>query len=323
MEQYENYQMDQFIGRDFFRAVKVRIDTLSGKKEENGVFNGKKGQLLEDVVVPEKESLDKNLAAIQTFRKQFPDVATSMILVPDAANVLNDKLPSLATVANQSLYMKNVKRDLGENVSWVDAEAVMNAHKTEDIYYKTDHHWTTLGAYYVFQESVDELGIESGDVGATFTAYAVTTSFNGSLASKSGYATSEKERIDIYVPKDDIQVVVSQVEEQNKTTSLYDSKKLDTKDKYAVFLGGNYGLLDIKTTSSSKRRLIVFKDSYANCFIPFLAPYFREIVVVDPRYYTGEATELMSTYGITDMLFLYNANTFFADNNISGVLTGE
>ncbi len=131
------------------------------------------------------------------------------------------------------------------------------------------------------------------------------------------------EQIDIYVPQDDIQVVVNQVEEKKKITSLYSSDNLKSKDKYMVFLGGNYGLLDIKTTANSTRRLIVFKDSYANCFIPFLTPYFREIVVVDPRYYSGAATDLMSTYGITDMLFLYNANTFFADNNISGVLTGE
>lgn len=323
MEQYESYQTDQFIGRDFFRAVKVRIDSLSGKKEENGVFNGKKGQLLEDIVVPDKESLNKNLEAIRTFRQGFSDVTASMILVPDAAAVLEDKLPSLATVADQSVLIKSVKRTLGEEVSWIDAESVMNAHKDEKIYYKTDHHWTTLGAYYVFQESGDALGVQAKDQQSTFLPYPVTTTFNGSLASKSGYETKEKEQIDIYVPQDDIQVVVNQVEEKKKITSLYSSDNLKSKDKYMVFLGGNFGLLDIKTTANSTRRLIVFKDSYANCFIPFLTPYFREIVVVDPRYYSGNATDLMSTYGITDMLFLYNANTFFADNNISGVLTGE
>lgn len=323
MKQYENYQMDQFVGRDFLRSIKVKIDTLSGNKEENGVFKGKQGQLMEDVVVPKEESLDQNLKAIKKFRKQFSDVQTSMMLVPDAAYILKDKLPSLATVSNQSALIKNVSRELKDDVSWIDAESVMNAHKKEKIYYKTDHHWTTLGAYYAFQESGEALGIETKEDTATFSPYAVTTTFNGTLASKSGYETKEKEQIDIYVPKDDIEVVVNQVEEQNKTTSLYDSAKLDTKDKYAVFLGGNYGLLDIRTTSNSTRRLIIFKDSYANCYIPFLTPYFREIVVVDPRYYTGNAVDLMSTYSITDMLFLYNANTFFADNNISGVLTGE
>ena len=327
MKQYESYQADQFIGRDFFRTLKVKIDSLGGKKEENGVFKGKKGQLMEDVVTPKKESLKKNLDAMKAFRNQFEEVNASVILVPTAANVWEERLPSLAKVANQSALIQNVKNSLGADMSWVDAESVMKAHKSEKIYYQTDHHWTTLGAHYVFQESMTTLGIAEKETEAetqiTFSPYPVTTTFNGALSSKSGYQTNTKEQIDIYMPQNPVQVIVNRVDEQKKLTSLYQSDCLETKDKYAVFLGGNYGLLDIKTTSNSKKRLILFKDSYANCFIPFLAPYFREIVVVDPRYYTGTAEELMTTYGITDMLFLYNANTFFADNNLSGVLTGE
>lgn len=324
MSQYEEYQMDQFVGRDFLRSIKVKIDTLGGNKEENGVYRGKQEQLLEDIAVPDQEDLNKNLDAIKSFADQFPDVSTSMALIPDAANILEDKLPALAKVANQKSQIRSVQRNLEDGgISWIDASTVLNSHKNESIYYKTDHHWTTLGAYYVFQESGDALGIQSkGDT--AFSPYAVTTTFNGTLASKSGYGTNVKEEIDIYAQQgNDVEVVVNYVEEKNKTTSLYDSSKLETKDKYAVFLGGNYGLLDIKTTANVTRRLIIFKDSYANCFIPFLTPYFREIVVVDPRYYTGDASELMQTYHITDALFLYNANTFFRDNNISGVLTGE
>ena len=131
----------------------------------------------------------------------------------------------------------------------------------------------------------------------------------------------EKEEIDIYVPKDtDNDVTVNYVDEQIKTTSLYESKMLKTRDKYAVFLGGNTSLIDIKTLSEKQGRILVIKDSYANSFVPFLAPYFREIVLLDPRYYTGNIQDVMDTYKITDVLFLYNGNTFFQDNNISGVL---
>ncbi|SHK22257.1 DHHW family protein [Hespellia stercorisuis] len=323
MEQYEDYLMDQFIGRNLLRDLKVRIDTFAGNKEENGVYRGKQGQLMEDVVIPDQEVLKKNVKAIKEFAESNSGIPTSMILVPDAACILEDELPSLATVANQRTMIKSVKRELGESVSWVDAVSVLDTHKNEKVYYKTDHHWTTLGAYYVFQESGSALGVQSKEE-STFSPYAVTTTFNGTLSSKSGYEENEKEEIDIYTPQgEDLDVVVNYVQEQKKTTSLYDSTKLDTKDKYAVFLGGNYSLLDIKTTVNAKRKLLMFKDSYANCFIPFLTPYFREIVVVDPRYYTGDVSELVGTYNITDCVFLYNANTFFADNNISGVLTGE
>lgn len=320
MEQYEDYQADQFIGRSFLRKVKVTLNRLGGSREENGVFIGKKGQLMEDIVVPDQDTLRENLAAIKSFSNECGDIPVSMILVPDAAGVLKSELPSLAKVADQNASISQVKKELGDSVQWIDAVKAMNKHKDEKIYYKTDHHWTTLGAFYTFQEAASTLGI-TADVSSGYVSYPVATDFNGTLAAKSGCRMGEKEEIDIYVPKDvDNDVTVNYVDEQIKTTSLYESKMLKTRDKYAVFLGGNTSLIDIKTLSEKQGRILVIKDSYANSFVPFLTPYFREIVLLDPRYYTGNIQDVMDTYKITDVLFLYNGNTFFQDNNISGVL---
>ena len=134
----------------------------------------------------------------------------------------------------------------------------------------------------------------------------------------------EKEQIEIYVPKEeDNDLIVNYVDEGKRTTSLYDSSALETKNQYDVYLGGNSSLLDIKTVSTSTKRLLLVKDSFADCFIPFLTPYYREIVVVDPRYYSGTIQNVMDTYRISEVLFLYSGNTFFKDNNISGVFSGE
>ena len=114
------------------------------------------------------------------------------------------------------------------------------------------------------------------------------------LASKSGVNLGEKEQIDIYVPtEEDTDLIVDYVDEGKRSTSLYDSSKLKEKDQYTVFLGGNSSLLDIRTVSTSTKRLLLVKDSFANSFIPFLTPYYREIVVVDPRYYSGTINDLM------------------------------
>ena len=113
---------------------------------------------------------------------------------------------------------------------------------------------------------------------------------------------------------------MNDVDRQKKTATLYDSSKLDEKDKYALFLGGNTGLLDIRTTADKTDRLLLIKDSYANCFVPFLTAYYREIFVVDPRYYTGDIHEIMEEKKITSVLFLYNGNTFIGDNSLDGVL---
>lgn len=323
MEQWENYQSDQFAGRDFWRSFKVALDRLGGARMENGVYIGKGGQLMEEIEVPDDGQLEANLSALRQFTEDWPDIRTTVMLIPDAACILSDSLPAFAAVEDQRQLFGVAEQRLGDSVNWVDTVSILNNHTSDKLYYKTDHHWTTQAAFYVFRESASSLGIE-GEVGDGFVSYTVSDDFNGVLAAKSGIGLSEKETIDIYAPtQGDDDVVLSYVDEGRKATSLYDSSKLETRDQYSVFLGGNASVIDIKTVSSSQKRLLVLKDSFANCFIPFLAPYYREIVVVDPRYCSGTMEDIMDTYRITDALVLYSGNTFFTDNHLSGVLTGE
>lgn len=322
-EKFEAYMDDQFVGRDVWRKLKVTVDRIGGSRLENGVYIGKNGQLLEQIEVADETHLAANIKAIKSFSESQSKIPVRMMLVPDAANVLNHSLPALAKPEDQTQMFSMVRKDLGDSVEWIDVSSELNKHKTEKIYYKTDHHWTTLGAFYAFQAAAPSLGID-GDLSGKYVSYAVSDSFNGMLASKSGVNLGEKEQIDIYVPtEEDTDLIVDYVDEGKRSTSLYDSSKLKEKDQYTVFLGGNSSLLDIRTVSTSTKRLLLVKDSFANSFIPFLTPYYREIVVVDPRYYSGTINDLMDSYRISEVLFLYSGNTFFKDNNISGVFTVE
>ena len=322
-EKFEAYMDDQFVGRDMWRKLKVAVDRIGGSRLENGVYIGTNGQLLEQIEVADENHLAANIKAIKSFSESQSKIPVRMMLVPDAANVLNHSLPSLAKPEDQTQMFSMVRKDLGDSVEWIDVSTELNKHKTEKIYYKTDHHWTTLGAFYAFQAAAPSLGIE-GDLSGNYVSYAVSDSFNGMLASKSGVNLGEKEQIDIYVPtEEDTDLIVDYVDEGKRSTSLYDSSKLKEKDQYTVFLGGNSSLLDIRTVSTSTKRLLLVKDSFANSFIPFLTPYYREIVVVDPRYYSGTINDLMDSYRISEVLFLYSGNTFFKDNNISGVFAVE
>ena len=322
-EKFEAYMDDQFVGRDMWRKLKVTVDRICGSRLENGVYIGRNGQLLEQIEVADENHLAANIKAIKSFSESQSKIPVRMMLVPDAANVLNHSLPALAKPEDQTQMFSMVRKDLGDSVEWIDVSTELNKHKTEKIYYKTDHHWTTLGAFYAFQAAAPSLGIE-GDLSGKYVSYAVSDSFNGMLASKSGVNLGEKEQIDIYVPtEEDTDLIVDYVDEGKRSTSLYDSSKLKEKDQYTVFLGGNSSLLDIRTVSTSTKRLLLVKDSFANSFIPFLTPYYREIVVVDPRYYSGTINDLMDSYRISEVLFLYSGNTFFKDNNISGVFAVE
>lgn len=322
-EKFEAYMDDQFVGRDMWRKLKVTVDRICGSRLENGVYIGRNGQLLEQIEVADENHLAANIKAIKSFSESQKKIPVRMMLVPDAANVLNHSLPALAKPEDQTQMFSMVRKDLGDSVEWIDVSTELNKHKTEKIYYKTDHHWTTLGAFYAFQAAAPSLGIE-GDLSGKYVSHAVSNSFNGMLASKSGVNLGDKEQIDIYVPtEEDTDLIIDYVDEGKRSTSLYDSSKLKEKDQYTVFLGGNSSLLDIRTVSTSTKRLLLVKDSFANSFIPFLTPYYREIVVVDPRYYSGTINDLMDSYRISEVLFLYSGNTFFKDNNISGVFTVE
>lgn len=318
MEQYTSYQSDQFVGRDFWISMKTGVDYMLGKREENGVYNGKDHYLMEQIKAPVSGAYEENIKAMKQFKEKYPNIPMKMMLVPNAANVLNEKLPALAVVKDQTKLFQKVKKDLKDSYEWLDLTKTMKKHKNEEIYYHTDHHWTTLGAYYAYQEFMkakDEKEL------VEFQKYPVTNQFNGTLSSTSGYERNYKERINVYLPKEDsVEYVVEYREEQKKTTTVYNKEKLKEKDKYGMFLDGNHAVVDIKTTAASDEKLLILKDSYANCFVPFLIPYYREIMMIDPRYYYGDLYELLDSENYSEVLFLYNGNTFFEDNSISGVL---
>lgn len=322
MEQYESYQSDQIAGRDLWVQLKTRVDLLMGKRESNGVYKGKSKYLMEDIKTPNQEQMEHNLASMCSFQEAYPDIPMYMMLVPNAANVLSDKLPSFAVTRDQDKDFAEIQKALKGHLTWVDVGSAMKDHKSENIYYHTDHHWTSLGAKYGYEALAEALQLDTSKE-VELKPYAVSDSFNGTLSATSGYETGYEEPMYVYLPKKEgtgPEVVVSYVEEQEKKATLYDTSKLKEKDKYAMFLGGNSGLIDIRTTADSTDRLLIVKDSYANSLVPFLTPYYREIFMVDPRYYYGDIHEIMENNKITSVLFLYNGNTFVEDNSISGVL---
>lgn len=321
MKDMEDYVTDQFFIRDKWINLKVLEDLALGKRESNGVYIGKKDHLMEIPTVPNQKALDNNLDAISNFSASHPDINTVMSLVPNAAYIYDQFLPKNAPVRDQEKDIKYVMNAVSTSLNFVDLTKTMSSHKEEEIYYKTDHHWTTLGARYAFDALSTALGIEGST--QEYNIYPVTHSFQGTLASKSGYDKA-LDTIEIYVPQGvNTECVVNFIDEGKKTASVYDSAALKNKDKYEVFFGGNHARVDISTPMEEKKNLLLFKDSYANCFIPFLIPYYRNIIVIDPRYFYDDIESLISDNEITDILFLYNVNTFLGDNSLRDVLVSE
>lgn len=317
-KKYEKYTVDQIVGRDGFIKIKTKVDSFLGKNSENGVFKGKDGYLIEDFTKPNEQYLNDNIKAINNFASKHKDIKEYMLIAPNSVSILEDKLPNCAPVYDQDKYLHELDKSIDSNINFVNVSDALTKHKDEYIYYKTDHHWTTTGAYYAFLDFAKKTNLKVEP--DSYDKLRVANDFYGTLYSKSGYKVDPDE-VDIYTPKDkNDQVIVEYKEEKKKSPTIYSSEALNKKDKYEVFLGGNHPLVDIKTTSTSDKTLLIIKDSYANSFVQFLTPYYKEIIMVDPRYYYEDIEKLIKEKNITDMLYLYNANTFFNDSSLAPVL---
>lgn len=316
-QEFESYVNDQFVGRDTWMSIKSRLDRICGKTLFSDVYLGD-GALFEEIKTPNEKALSKTITSINDFCTEHADITFSMMLVPNAACIQSDRLPKNAPVRDQNEDIDYFYQEINNRIQKIDLRKTFTEHAEEELYYKTDHHWTSLGAYYAFLQAKDTLGIENA--ASEYDIYTVSTNFEGTLASRSGIHQFEDD-IQIYLPKVETNdYVVEYVDTMTKEATLFQEEKLNQKDQYQVFLGGNHGQISITTTQTSSDVLMILKDSYANSFLPFLTPYYSEIVVVDPRYYTGDLDTLIESKGVDDILFLYNANTLFEDQSLAGVL---
>lgn len=324
-KQYQEYFNDQFVFRDSWIQLKTGFDRLLGKVEENGVYIGKDGYLIEKFEKPDQTTVNNTLDAMVAWKEKHENITHYAMIVPTASEILEDKLPALALTADQDSSIEQAYQMLtSKGLTTIDVRNTLRKNTNQQLFYKTDHHWTTSAAYLAFQQFAEVAGLDTSAV--TYEKIPVTDQFQGTLSAKSGCRTGVKEEIDVFIPKknenttqEQVSSIVEYTDDQKKTGSFYNTDKLDQRNAYEVFFGGNHGLLKIKTPTTENKRLLVLKDSYANCFLPFLAPYYREIVVVDPRYYYGDLSELMETESINEVLYLYSADTFFADTSFAAL----
>lgn len=320
----ESYVNDQFLGRNAFIKIKTASDVTTGKLESNGVYRCKDSYLMESLTEPTEHWQKSTIASLKQFKRQYKKLDMYFLLAPNAANILADKLPATVKMADQNQYIDSFYekvKDIG--ITPIDVRRILkeNADTDTQIYYRTDHHWTTDGAFLAYKEAAAAIKLKDN---VSYKRYVVKNDFRGTLASKSGFTNGMNDPLTIYMPnkdKDYKNSVIYYADTKTKTTEFYQLDNLDTKDAYTVFGGSNHPMYTIQTPTDSEEKLLLVKDSYANSMIPFLAQNYREIVVVDPRYFYDNIDDVIKAEGITKVLFLYNANTFFADHSLEMMLT--
>lgn len=319
LEQYFN---DQFPFRNSLIKLKTASDLTLDIIESNGVIKSKDGYLIERIKNPSQKEIRHDIKSLDNFKKRNPNCNFYFLLAPNAGNIMSEKLPRTVHMSDQNKYMTSFFEDLKKiGITPIDARKTLNKNvDKQELYYRTDHHWTTGAAYLAYKEAHKIMDLDSN---IKYKKLSVHRNFRGTLASKSGFTNGRNDELQIYWPRehqDYHDSIYNFVDAKKTTNTFYAFDNLKKKDAYTIFGGWNHPFYTISTPTKSTRKLLLVKDSYANCMIPFLTQDFRKIVVVDPRYYFGDVNKIMVEEGITDVLFLYNALTFASDESMNLML---
>lgn len=315
---YESYITDQFFLRDQWIQLKTRSEMVLNKQDINGVYIGKDGYLLErhenskvDFEMLQK-SLDRLVEFAQKNAEKLGAEHVKVMLVPTASEILTQKLPPFATGFDQNGMLDELYERLPEGTA-LDVRDTLKEHADEYIYYKTDHHWTTLGAFYAYQAWAEAMGFEVPAL-SEVTQTPVSDEFRGTVHSKLNLDISKDTMYRFELPNTPSKVQVT-LDMASKMDSMYNEKYLSMKDKYSYYLDGNHGLTEIASNSDGKGTLLIIKDSYSHCFAPFTAANYKKVYLVDFRYFNMPISQFIKQYGVTDILVLYNAITFATDTH--------
>ena len=316
MEDFEDYVIDQFPLRDQWIQLKAWCEKTMGKQENNNVYFGDKDTLITRFDEPDSTKVANNLSYVNKFVENV-DIPVYFSLIPTQACIWADRLPEGAPNADQIALLDQAMDST--SAQWADVYGALAAHSEEDIFYRTDHHWTSLGAYYAYTALCEAMGITPVPL-EQYTKTTVSEDFYGTVFSSSGVRWVAPDVMDTYVPEEGITVTSltydslgNPVEEPRQ---LYDESYLSVKDKYSMFLGGNQPLCVVTTQNTAAPKLLIIRDSFTDSLVPFLTAHFSEIHLIDLRYYKLSVPEYIGQNGIDTALVLYGMSNFTSDSNL-------
>lgn len=319
MKDMEKYIDDQFLMRNQWISTKTSIQKAIGNREINGVYLGKDGYFIEKWTTAEFDlnQLESNIESLNSFTQNYEDKDIYVMIAPTAGLIMQDKLPKNAPIFNQSDAISKIDKGL-ENANFIDIRGKLFSHNNESLYYKTDHHWTSTGAFYAYEEWCRHKNMPIPLL-SDYNISDVSTTFKGSLFSKVLDRSEVFDTIELFSKKDIPLYSVEYNFGKTNNNSVFSFDNLEKKDKYQFFLGGNYPELTISSDCKNGKRLLLLKDSYANAFIPFLVGDYEKIHVIDLRYFNQDLDLYIENCDVTEFLILYNIKNFSEDKTISRI----
>lgn len=310
-KELSEYLSDHFPIRNSFINIKTSFEkNILKKKLINNIYVCDDGYFIENYKKP--ENTDR---IINTFNKfaENTNVKPDLILVPTAITIYDDKLPEFAYPYSQLNEIDKIYSNT--NTNNIDIYDILNSEKgKKELFYRLDHHWTTDGAYLGYKAFCDAKGINPLPE-SEFNIETVSDDFKGTIYSKLNDFSLNGDVIKSY--NKDLNLTITY--DDKKSDSLYAPEYLVEKDKYSYFLNNINTLIEITNNDvDTDKELVIAKDSYANCMIPFLVNHYKKIYVFDPRSYKGSISEFANSHkNVSDILILYNMNTIDNDTGVN------
>ena len=317
MDDIETYLSDHLAGRELWVVASNKMGRLAGKQEINEVFTSD-DRMIQVFKEYNEETVSASLEAIDIFAAKFPDVPMYFMLAPTSQEIYSSLMPSYGGYLSEKAFIEGCYGKT-ENLTPIDCLSFLSGHRDEYIYYRTDHHWTSLGAYYAYAAAARQLGYNAYGLNA-FNIETASSSFRGTLFSKTLDSTVTPDSIDYYhlaSNEPTVKMTVFDGREQTEYDSLYVRDYLAVKDKYSSFTGSNSPLITIETDVDNGKSLLLIKDSYAHSLVPFLSKHYSKITMVDMRYINvGLDYFSINVNDYSQVLISYNVISFAGDQNL-------
>ena len=314
MSAFEKFFSDHFVLREKWIQLKNQMEIITNKKEINGVYLTEK-RLIEHQELNE-DIIKQNTEAINSFAEKYKK-PTFLMIVPTAESIYTDQLPLMAPYFDQKKVIDSIYTASNKNLTCIDVFTPLLSAKNQYIYYNTDHHWTSLGAYLGYFSSAKPLGFAHNEIDK-FNVEHASHDFKGTLYSKTLYEKSTPDTIDLYhlsTGEPQVTVTVNSGQKSSEHQSIFFRNYLDKKDKYNTFLGQNEPCVSVKTDVANQKKLLIIKDSYAHSMVQFYMYHYSEITLVDLRY-VNKLSNYVSVDDYDQIMFVYNFASVNTDTSI-------
>lgn len=314
MSSFEKFFADHFVLREQWIQLKNQMEIMTNKKEINGVYLTEK-RLVEHQELNE-DIIRQNTEAINSFAEKYKK-PTFLMIAPTAESIYTDQLPLMAPYFDQKQVIDSIYTASGKSLTCIDVFTPLLSAKNQYIYYNTDHHWTSLGAYLGYFSSAKPLGFSHNEIDK-FNVEHASHDFKGTLYSKTLYEKCPPDTIDLYhlsTGEPQVTVTVKSGQKSSEHQSIFFRNYLDKKDKYNTFLGQNEPCVSVKTNVGNQKKLLIIKDSYAHSMVQFYMYHYSEITLIDLRY-VNKLSNYISVDDYDQIMFVYNFASINSDTSI-------